>query len=154
LSDFLFAVGDDAMAEFVLGIQILPTTIMMAALYPVGIDGVFYSMFTTVANSSLTVSGAISAQLLSIWDVTSEEALEADDLQGLTNLTFLTTTLQFSGILFVCWLTRSCDDLITLIIHKSKVGGFVFLTITFLTLAYAIVVAILNVVVPGWAGGS
>jgi hypothetical protein len=34
LSPFLFALGDDAMAELIAGIQFLPTTIMMVHLCP------------------------------------------------------------------------------------------------------------------------
>lgn len=36
LSNFLFALGDDAFAEFIQGIQFLPTTIMMVHLCPSG----------------------------------------------------------------------------------------------------------------------
>ena len=39
LGDFLFALGDDAMAEFIAGIQFLPTTIMMVHLCPAGSEG-------------------------------------------------------------------------------------------------------------------
>jgi MFS family permease len=47
LSNFLFALGDDAMAEFINGIQFLPTTIMMVNLCPTGSEGASYAMFTT-----------------------------------------------------------------------------------------------------------
>ena len=50
LSNFLFALGDDAMAEFIAGIQFLPTTIMMVHLCPKGSEGASYAMFTTVNN--------------------------------------------------------------------------------------------------------
>ena len=41
LSSFLFALGDDAFAEFIQGIQFLPTTIMMVHLCPAGSEGKF-----------------------------------------------------------------------------------------------------------------
>ena len=52
MSTFLFALGDDAMAEFIMGIQFLPTTIMMVHLCPKGSEGASYAMFTTVNNVS------------------------------------------------------------------------------------------------------
>jgi BT1 family len=67
LSPFLFTLGDDAFAEFIAGIQFLPTTIMMVHLCPAGSEGASYAMFTTVNNSALTLSSAISTQLLKIW---------------------------------------------------------------------------------------
>jgi MFS family permease len=39
LSPFWFALGDDAMAEFIAGVQFLPCTIMMVALTPAGSEG-------------------------------------------------------------------------------------------------------------------
>jgi hypothetical protein len=48
LPPFVFALGDDAMAELLQGIQFLPLSIMMVLLCPVGSEGVSYSMFTTV----------------------------------------------------------------------------------------------------------
>lgn len=47
LSPFWFALGDDAMAEFILGIQFLPTAILMVNLCPPGSEGASYAMFTT-----------------------------------------------------------------------------------------------------------
>merc|ERR1711957_903024 len=50
LSNFWFALGDDAMADFIAGIQFLPTTIMIVHLCPSGSEGASYAMFTTVNN--------------------------------------------------------------------------------------------------------
>jgi hypothetical protein len=112
-------------------------------------------MFTTVNNSALTMSAAISTQLLNIWDV-SKAALENGYLKGMVNLTLLTTFMQLSGILFVGWLPKTKDDLARLneMTASSKVGGFIFLSITFLSILYALIVGVLNVVKPGWAGES
>jgi hypothetical protein len=155
LSPFLFALGDDAMAELIAGIQFLPTTIMMVHLCPSGSEGASYAMFTTVNNSALTLSSAISTVLLRIWDV-SKSALENGYLQGMINLTLLTTCLQVSGILFVKLLPKTKDDLAKLheMTASSPIGGFIFLTITFVSILYAVVVGVLNVVNPGWAGES
>jgi hypothetical protein len=112
-------------------------------------------MFTTVNNSALTVSAALSTQLLRIWDV-SKAALASGYLQGMVNLTLLTTILQLSGILFVGWLPKSKEDLARLneLTASSKLGGFIFLSITFLSILYALLVGVLNIVNPGWAGES
>jgi BT1 family len=155
MSNFVFALGDDAFSEFLGGIQFLPTTIMMVHLCPTGSEGASYAMFTTVSNSAMTLSSAVSTHLLGIWDV-SREALAKGELQGLTNLTVLTTALQVSGILFVGWLPRTKEDLVKL--HHassvSKIGGFIFLSITFLSIIYSMTVGVLNILMPGWSGES
>ena len=40
IPDFLFALGDEGMMEFIIGVQFLPTTIMMVHLCPEGSEGV------------------------------------------------------------------------------------------------------------------
>ena len=99
LSDFWFALGDDAFAEFIQGIQFLPTTIMMVHLTPSGSEGASYAMFTTVNNSALNLSAALSTHLLGYWDV-SKEALANHDLTGMINLTYLTTASKFCVVSF------------------------------------------------------
>lgn len=155
LSPFLFTLGDDAFAEFIAGIQFLPTTIMMVHLCPAGSEGASYAMFTTVNNSALTMSSAISTQLLKIWDV-SRAALQAGNVQGMIRLTYLTTFSQVAAILFVGLLPRYKEDLARLGhgAYKSRVGGFLFLAITFSSIAYAVSIGVLNIVNPGWMGES
>jgi hypothetical protein len=156
LSPFLFALGDDAFADFIAGIQFLPTTIMMVHLCPAGSEGASYAMFTTVSNSAGNLAGAFSTLLLSVWDV-SKESMEMGQLQGMINLTWLTTAIQMSGLLFVGLLPRTKEDLANLHadpMSGSKVGGFLFLLVTFSSILYSLVVGILNIVKPGWAGES
>jgi hypothetical protein len=156
LSSFWFALGDDAFAEFIQGIQFLPTTIMMVHLCPAGSEGASYAMFTTVNNSALNLSVAFSTRLLGIWDV-SKEALENNELTGMVNLTVLTTALQVSGILFVGLLPKTKEDLFALKekgFGSSKIGGIIFLAITFLSIFYAVFVGVMNVIAPGWMGES
>jgi len=156
LSDFWFALGDDAFTEFIQGIQFLPTTIMMVHLCPVGSEGASYAMFTTVNNSALNLSVALSTTLLGIWDV-SKEALENHELTGMINLTYLTTAIQLSGILFIGLLPRTREELFDLKQRDfgvSKIGGFVFLFITISSIIWAIFVGVMNVVAPGWMGES
>jgi BT1 family len=156
LSNFWFAFGDDAFAEFIAGIQFLPTTIMMVHLCPAGSEGASYAMFTTVNNSALNLSAAFSTLLLGIWDV-SKEALANHELQGMINLTVLTTCLQVSGVFFVGMLPRTKEELFELrdkAHGSSAIGGTIFLTITFMSIIYSITVGILNIVAPGWSGES
>ena len=85
-------------------------------------------MFTTVNNSAGTLSVALSTMLLGIWDV-SKSALEAHNLQGLANLTYLTTAIQVSGVLFVGLLPEYKEDLERLKHSKagsSTIGGKIF----------------------------
>jgi hypothetical protein len=156
LSNFWFALGDDAFSEFIQGIQFLPTTIMMVHLCPAGSEGASYAMFTTVNNSALNLSVALSTLLLRIWDV-SKEALANHQLTGMINLTYLTTAMQVSGVLFVGLLPRTKEELFQLkenAIGSSGIGGFIFLAVTFLSISYAVFVGVMNVVAPGWSGES
>lgn len=154
ITPFLFALGDDAFSEFIQGIQFLPTTIMMVHLCPDGSEGASYAMFTTVNNSALALSSAISTMLLGIWDV-SREALASGDLTGMVNLTYLTTAMQVAAIAAVGLLPRYKDDLLQLKnTAKSVVGGGIFLSITLLSITYAVTVGVLNIVAPGWMGES
>lgn len=113
-------------------------------------------MFTTVNNSALNLSVALSTLLLPIWDV-SKEALQNGDLSGMVNLTLLTTGMQVAGILFVKLLPRTKEELFDLKNKEngsSKIGGTIFLFVTFSSILYAIFVGIMNVVNPGWMGES
>lgn len=150
ISNFFFALGDDAFSEFISGIQFLPTTIMMVHLCPSGSEGASYAMFTTVNNSALTLSSALSTRLLNIWDV-SKQALQEGRLQGMVNLTYLTTACQVGAIAFVGFLPHYKEDLVSLggDSQKSVVGGTIFLSITFLSILYAIYVSICNIWFPG-----
>lgn len=153
LGNFWFALGDDAFAEFIGGIQFLPTTIMMVHLCPTGSEGASYAMFTTVNNGAIALSSAFSTMLLGIWDV-SRNALEAGQLTGMINLTYLTTAVQVFAIVFVGWLPNYKEDLAALTNDhmRSKIGGGIFLSVTLASILYAIVVGVLNIVAPGWMG--
>jgi len=154
LSNFVFALGDDIFAELLSGIQFLPTTIMMVNLCPVGSEGASYAMFTTFHNAASNLSAAISTQLLRIWDV-SKGSLAKHELSGMINLTILTSLVQLSAVAFVGLLPESREDLFALKEGKfgtSNFAGAVFLSITFLSILYSLIVCILNIYFPGWMG--
>lgn len=122
----------------------------MVHLCPAGSEGASYAMFTTVHNAALHLASTFSTHLLSIWDV-SKQTLAAGDLSGLANLTFLTKGLQLSGILLVGLLPHYKEDLLALS-GSSAVGGFVFLSVTFLSVGYTVFVSLMNIFFPGWSG--
>lgn len=154
ISDYLFALGDDAIAEFIGGIQFLPSTIMMVHLCPVGSEGASYAMFTTMGNSAMTVASSFSTLLLGIWDV-SKTAFEEQRFMGMAKLTVLTTAIQTFGIAFVWLLPKGKDDLMALNIYpRSRIGGILFLTVIALGLIFSIADGLLNVLFPGWSGES
>ena len=129
---------------------------MMVNLCPVGSEGASYAMFTTVSNCAMGLSSALSTMLLGIWDVKKETMLDGD-LSGMTKLTILTTILQTSGLLFIKLLPHTKDDLKKL--HGdpysgSAIGGSIFLSVTLLSVLYAVIVGLLNIIAPGWAGES
>lgn len=156
ISDYLFALGDDVFAEFIQGIQFLPITIMMVHLCPAGSEGAAYAMFTTVNNAALNLAGTISTLFLGIWDV-SQEKLEQDppDVSGMWKLSLLTTCIQTAAILFVPLLPSNKEKLASLNFQEnSSIGGAVFLIVLFVSLLWAVITAVLNIVDPGWAGGG
>lgn len=156
LSPFVFALGDDIFADFIAGVQFLPTTIMMVHLCPSGTEGSSYAMFTTVNNCAGGVAYAISTMLLGIWDV-SKETMLSGDFSGMTKLTLLTTALQTAGIFFVKLLPNTKEELAGLHSGKfsgSKIGGFIFLSVVILSVLYAIGVSLLTIAFPGLLGES
>lgn len=153
LSSFWFALGDDVFVDFVEGIQFLPNTIMMVHLCPTGSEGASYAMFTTNHNAALHLSATLSTLLLGIWDV-SKAALAAGNITGMANLAYLTTGLQLSGILLTFWLPHTKQDLLQLTKEHSAVGGFLFLVVTLLSIAYTVFVSLMNILAPGWSGES
>jgi hypothetical protein len=134
---------------------------MMVHLCPDGSEGASYAMFTTVHNAAGTLSDAISTLLLGIWNV-SKQTLISGDLSGMMKLTILTTVIQTSGVFFCGLLPANKDELMNLNGNvdggdkrsRSRIGGFIFLSITFLSISYAIFVGVLNIIAPGWAGES
>jgi len=153
IPDFAFAVGDEAVLDFISGVQFLPTTIMMVHLCPKGSEGVSYAMFTTMNNVALTLSSNMSTLLLGIWDV-SKEALEEDRLGGMVKLTVLTTCIQTAGVFFLPLLPEFRSDLEKLKTGRSDFGGAVFLGIIGFTLVWAVIEGFLNIFFPGWSGES
>ncbi|KAL7555414.1 hypothetical protein ACA910_017423 [Epithemia clementina (nom. ined.)] len=153
---FLFALGDDAFGEFLSGIQFLPAIVMMVSLCPSGSEGVSYAMFTTVMNSSWMIANVISSLLLGIWDV-SKETLEEGNMDGMFKLSLMTTIVQCSPLLFVHWLPHGRKELEALTLRPfsgSPIGGGIFLFVLFSSMAITLVVSILNITRPGWAGES
>lgn len=151
LNPFVFALGDDIFADFIAGIQFLPTTIMMVHLCPAGSEGASYAMFTTVNNCASSLASTLSTLMLGIWDC-SKDTMIKGDLSGMTNLTILTTILQTCGLLFVRLLPNTKDDLKRLNDGKysgSRVGGFLFLTITISSVLAAILISLYNVLTGG-----
>ncbi len=113
-------------------------------------------------SSAYTLASAFSTLLLGLgknnprWDV-SKEAMEQGQLTGMINLTWLTTLIQVSGLLFVGLLPRTKEDLANLHadpMSGSTIGGFIFLFVTFSSVLYSLVVGVLNIIKPGWAGES
>ena len=154
LPAFWFALGDDVFLDFIDGIQFLPNTIMLVQLVPEGSEGSTYALFTTNHNAALHLATTFSTLLLPIWDV-SKATMAAGDLSGLANLAFLTKGLQLSAIVVaMLWIPHYKEDLLQLTRQRSSVGGFVFLSVTLLSVFYTIFVSLMNIVAPGWLGAS
>lgn len=157
LGPFLFALGDEALQEFLVGIQLLPCSILMVTLCPSGSEGASYAMFTTVWNNALMLAPALSTGLLQIWNV-SKEAFEERDVEGLFRLTILTTLVQVSPIVLVGLLPHSRRELLDLNNRphssRSAWGGTLFLVVLAGSMLYTLAATLLNILKPGWAGES
>lgn len=153
LDPFLFALGDDAITEFIYGIQMLPVAMVMVRLCPVHSEGASYAMFTTTWNSAMMMAQAIaSSLLLGIWDV-SKRTMVSGDLDGLFRLSLLTTLIKLSPLMVVHWFPHDRDGLDALADRRgSELGGGLFLFVVASSVLYSLRVALLNVVAPGWAG--
>ena len=126
----------------------------MVHLCPKGSEGVSYAMFTTMNNVSLNLSANLSTTLLGIWDV-SKEALEKGKISGFVKLTILCTCFQASAALFFPLLPEYKRDLLMLQESGcSRRGGIMFLAVLSVGLLTSLTISCLNVLAPGWAGGS
>jgi BT1 family len=152
---FWFALGDDALMELMIGIQKLPITILMMSLCPAGSEGVSYAMLTTLDNSAHMLSQALSTSLLGLWD-TSKQALEVGNVNGIFNLSILTTVIQLSPIVIVGWMPRNRHELFALSERPwsgSPLGGMVILVVLVASIFWTVTISVLNIVHPGWNGG-
>jgi hypothetical protein len=85
IPDLLFAMGDDGVQEFLIGIQFLPACIMYMGMCPEGAEGTTYAMLTTFSNLAGTIAFDLSTIATKIWDVTTP-TLAAGEFQGVFNV--------------------------------------------------------------------
>jgi len=152
LGDYPFAMGQDVFAEFIAGIQFLPTTIMMVHLCPKGSEGAAYAMFTTISNAAGNLASTFSTLLLPIWNVCPALFMEDPPvIDGLWRLNLLTTVIATSAVLLVPLLPKGKDDLNNVdFMHKNRIGGGIFLFILVFSLLWSIIQAILSSTTPNW----
>ena len=81
IPDLWFALGDDGVQEFLIGIQFLPLCIMYLGMCPEGSEGTTYAMLTTFSNLAGTIAFDISTLLTLVWSV-DEDTLVAGDFIG------------------------------------------------------------------------
>lgn len=105
INDLAFALGDDALSNFISAMQFLPTVTMYIGLCPAGAEGTSYAMLTTLSNVAGTIGSDIGTLLTSLWDV-SNTAMEKGDWTGLWKLSLLTSLIQPLGLLLLFLLPR------------------------------------------------
>ena len=153
ISNYLFSLGDGAISQLFYGLHYLPTLIMMGHLCPKGTEGTTYAMFTSINNSAIMLSSAISISLLSIWDV-SKPTLAQHHTNGLMKLTILTSCLQCVGLCFIQLLPNNVEELRNIHYHKSTVAGYIFICILGSSISWSLFSSIMNILHPGWQGDS
>mmetsp|Transcript_11523 Transcript_11523/g.14959 ORF Transcript_11523/g.14959 Transcript_11523/m.14959 type:complete len:517 (-) Transcript_11523:204-1754(-) len=148
LSDLMFALGDDAAAEFILAIQFLPMCIMYLGLCPDGVEGTTYAMLTTFSNVAGTVAYNIGTLLTHVWDVSNQAFIEGD-FSGMWKLTLLTSIVQVVPIALINLIPGSPAEQKQLqkSDESSAVGGFVFLAVLFVSLLWTVVESIYEIYV-------
>eukprot|EP00612_Vaucheria_litorea_P002909 CAMPEP_0171461766 /NCGR_PEP_ID=MMETSP0945-20130129/6080_1 /TAXON_ID=109269 /ORGANISM="Vaucheria litorea, Strain CCMP2940" /LENGTH=487 /DNA_ID=CAMNT_0011988173 /DNA_START=115 /DNA_END=1575 /DNA_ORIENTATION=+ len=137
MSNLWFAFGDDAVAEYVQGVQFLPVCIMFLRLCPDGSEGATYAILTTFSNIALNCGYNIGTLLSDIWDV-SNDTLTAQDYSGFWKLDLLTGCLAPIPLALLFLLPKNKQDQEVLIKQqkKSTLGGTVFLTVLTISLAW------------------
>ncbi len=132
MSNYFFSLGDDIITSYISGIQFLPLCIMYMKLCPEGSEGASYSMLTTFSNIAVVCSCNIGNLMANIWDV-SNSAMKEHRLQGIWNLTVLTSVINVLPLLFLKLLPDSAEDQEELSKCKdqNKFGGAVFLLVLF-----------------------
>jgi hypothetical protein len=88
IPDIFFAMGDDGVQEFLIGVQFLPVAIMYAGMCTEGAEGTTFALLTTFANLAGTVAFDLSTLLTGVWDVSSEALVEGD-FTGIFKLSLL-----------------------------------------------------------------
>lgn len=135
IPDLIFALGDDAAANFITALQFLPAVTMYIGLCPAGAEGTSYAMLTTLSNVAGAIGSDLGTLMTGIWDV-SNTALAAGEWTGLWKLSLLTSLLQPLGLCLLFLLPRDvahqkamqkCDK-------RDWWGGFGF--VTFLVVAW------------------
>lgn len=132
MSNYFFSLGDDVISSYISGIQFLPLCIMYMKLCPEGSEGASYSMLTTFSNIAVVCASNVGNLMSNIWDV-SNDAMKENRLQGLWNLTILTSVINVVPLLLLRLLPNSAEEQEQLSKCKdqSKTGGAIFLFILF-----------------------
>jgi len=147
LPAYVFAMGDDVILEFIIGVQFLPMCIMFVHLCPKGSEGASYAMLTTTSNAAFNMAGTISVMCLGMWNVTKAQlelchherhqcgpntACAPQACDGMWKLSLFTSCMQLAPILFLPLLPAGMSELKKLGMMKgSKIGGAVYLVFTF-----------------------
>ena len=143
MSNYCFSLGDDVISSYISGIQFLPLCIMYMKLCPEGSEGASYSMLTTFNNIAVVCASNVGNLMSNIWDV-SNKAMEENRLQGLWNLTILTSLLNVLPLFLLRLLPNSAEEQEELSKCKdqSKNGGILFLLVLFGSLLWSFGAAI------------
>eukprot|EP00612_Vaucheria_litorea_P000404 CAMPEP_0171455000 /NCGR_PEP_ID=MMETSP0945-20130129/2069_1 /TAXON_ID=109269 /ORGANISM="Vaucheria litorea, Strain CCMP2940" /LENGTH=592 /DNA_ID=CAMNT_0011980151 /DNA_START=81 /DNA_END=1859 /DNA_ORIENTATION=+ len=146
VSDLVFAMGDDSLADFVLAIQFLPIVQMYLVMCPDGTEGTTYAILTTLGNVAGSVSYSIGTLLTMIWDV-RVETLGEHRYDGIWKLTLLTSLMQVVPLGLLKWLPSNAEEQKALqkSTEANSKGGIVFMVVLFLSLALTIVESLVEI---------
>ncbi|GMI24020.1 hypothetical protein TeGR_g414 [Tetraparma gracilis] len=135
IPDLLFAMGDDGVQEFLIGIQFLPACIMYMGMCPEGAEGTTYAMLTTFSNLAGTIAFDLSTIATKIWDVTTP-TLAAGEFQGVFNLSLLCTLAAPIPLVLIYLIPkdRKTQDVMLGESKKTWLCGVIFICVLIFTM--------------------
>eukprot|EP00903_Cladosiphon_okamuranus_P015035 g13911.t1 len=145
ISDFVFSIGDDSIADFVQAIQFLPIVQMYISMCPDGAEGTTYAILTTMSNVSMAAAMDLGTMFTGIWDV-SNKSLCRGEFTGMWKLTLLTSLIQPLPLFLIRRLPSSQAEQHALQNSgvRNRWGGIVLLSVLFGSLLWTVALSIVE----------
>jgi hypothetical protein len=100
LPTYLFAVGDTSLQMTVQLMSFMPMAIMFLAVIPHGAEATIFALITTWLNVASEIAGSLSSLVDCSLTHISNAELNAGEIGGLVELTWVTSTIQLLPIIF------------------------------------------------------
>ena len=119
LSDYVFAMGDTALQNFVQNIVFMPMCIMFFTMIPSGSEGTVYALLSTWQNVASESGYQLGTYLTCVTNV-SDSAIDNGNWNGILKLTIICSSIQFLPVFGVYARTPSGVNLLPNSIEATK----------------------------------